>query len=145
MQHNTQVPVGKHNNRQHASPHHEVATDVKQMPIRPIIVIKQLSSFLCVIYIRPQQNIVNGVVTCFGGFPVIMGDILMTLCSSVLSLKHCLYHNLAKSHRYMCAILISAESMWLAKTIAKVVLCSLKQFALPHKVITSCFECIQCS
>ena len=39
MQHNTQVPVGKHNNRQHASPHHEVATDVKQMPIRPIIII----------------------------------------------------------------------------------------------------------
>ena len=38
MQHNTQVPVGKHNNRQHAS-HHEVATDVKQMPIRPIIII----------------------------------------------------------------------------------------------------------
>ena len=30
------VPVGKHNNRQHASPHHEVATDVKQMPIRPM-------------------------------------------------------------------------------------------------------------
>ena len=39
MQHNTQVPVGKHNNRQHASPHREVATDVKQMPIRPIIII----------------------------------------------------------------------------------------------------------
>ena len=39
MQHNTQVPVGKHNNRQHASPQHEVATDVKQMPIRPIIII----------------------------------------------------------------------------------------------------------
>ena len=39
MQHNTQVPVGKHNKRQHASPHHEVATDVKQMPIRPIIII----------------------------------------------------------------------------------------------------------
>ena len=39
MQHNTQVPVGKHNDRQHASPHHEVATDVKQMPIRPIIII----------------------------------------------------------------------------------------------------------
>ena len=38
MQHNTQVPVGKHNNRQHASTHHEVATDVKQMPIRPIII-----------------------------------------------------------------------------------------------------------
>ena len=37
MQHNTQVPVGKHNIRQHASPHHEAATDVKQMPIRPII------------------------------------------------------------------------------------------------------------
>ena len=36
---NKQVPVGKHNNRQHASPHHEVATDVKQMPIRPIIII----------------------------------------------------------------------------------------------------------
>ena len=35
----TQVPVGKHNNRQHACPHHEVATDVKQMPIRPIIII----------------------------------------------------------------------------------------------------------
>ena len=35
----TSVPVGKHNNRQHASPHHEVATDVKQMPIRPIIII----------------------------------------------------------------------------------------------------------
>ena len=27
------------NNRQHASPRHEVATDVKQMPIRPIIII----------------------------------------------------------------------------------------------------------
>ena len=39
VQHNTQVPVEKHNNRQHASPHHEVATDVKQMPIRPIIII----------------------------------------------------------------------------------------------------------
>ena len=39
MQRNTQVPVGKHNDRQHASPHHEVATDVKQMPIRPIIII----------------------------------------------------------------------------------------------------------
>ena len=38
MQRNTQVPVGKHNNMQHASPHHEVATDVKQMPIRPIII-----------------------------------------------------------------------------------------------------------
>ena len=38
VQHNTQVPVGKHNNRQHASLHHEVATDVKQMPIRPIII-----------------------------------------------------------------------------------------------------------
>ena len=37
MQRNTQVPVGKHN-RQHASHHHEVATDVKQMPIRPIII-----------------------------------------------------------------------------------------------------------
>ena len=37
VQRNTQVPVGKHNNGQHASPHHEVATDVKQMPIRPII------------------------------------------------------------------------------------------------------------
>ena len=34
-----QVPVGKHDNRQHASPRHEVATDVKQMPIRPIIII----------------------------------------------------------------------------------------------------------
>ena len=34
-----EVPVGKHNNRQHASPHHEDATDVKQMPIRPIIFI----------------------------------------------------------------------------------------------------------
>ena len=42
MQRNTQVPVGKHNNRQHASPHHEVATDVKQMPIRPIIIIDWL-------------------------------------------------------------------------------------------------------
>ena len=31
------VPIGKHNNRQHAYPHHEVATDVKQMAIRPII------------------------------------------------------------------------------------------------------------
>ena len=39
MQRNTQVPVGKHNNRQHASPHHEVATYVKQMPIQPIIII----------------------------------------------------------------------------------------------------------
>ena len=39
MQRKTQVPVRKHNNRQHASPHHEVATDVKQMPIRPIIII----------------------------------------------------------------------------------------------------------
>ena len=39
MQCNTQVLVGKHNNRQHASPHHEVATDVKQMPIWPIIII----------------------------------------------------------------------------------------------------------
>ena len=39
VQHNTQVPVGKYNNRQHASPHDEVATDVKQMPIRPIIII----------------------------------------------------------------------------------------------------------
>ena len=39
VQRNTQVPVGKHNNRQYASPHHEVATDVKQMPIRPIIII----------------------------------------------------------------------------------------------------------
>ena len=29
VQRNTQVPVGKLNNRQHASPHHEVATDVK--------------------------------------------------------------------------------------------------------------------
>ena len=28
-----------HNNKQHASPYHEVATDVKQMPIRPIIII----------------------------------------------------------------------------------------------------------
>ena len=43
MQHNTQVPVGKHNDKQHASPHHGVATDVKQMPIRPIIIIKALS------------------------------------------------------------------------------------------------------
>ena len=44
VQRNTQVPVGKHNNRQHASPHHEVATDVKQMPIRPIIIIIKLST-----------------------------------------------------------------------------------------------------
>ena len=36
MQHSTQVPVGKHNKRQHASPHHEVATDEKKMPIRPL-------------------------------------------------------------------------------------------------------------
>ena len=36
---NCPIPAGKHNNRQHASPHHEVATDVKQMPIRPIIII----------------------------------------------------------------------------------------------------------
>ena len=42
MQHNTQVPVGKHNNRQHASLHHEAATDVKQMPIRPIIILSAL-------------------------------------------------------------------------------------------------------
>ena len=39
MQHNTQVPVWKQNNRQHASFHHEVVTDVKQMPIWPIIII----------------------------------------------------------------------------------------------------------
>ena len=39
------VPIGKHNDRQHASPHHEVATDVKQMPIRPIIII---------IYVTPK-------------------------------------------------------------------------------------------
>ena len=30
-----EVRVGKHNYRQHASPHHVVATDVNQMPIRP--------------------------------------------------------------------------------------------------------------
>ena len=35
-----EVPVGKHDNRQHASPHHEVATDVKQMSIRPIIMVQ---------------------------------------------------------------------------------------------------------
>ena len=39
MQRNTQVPFGKHNNRQHVSSHHEVATDVKQMPIRPIVIV----------------------------------------------------------------------------------------------------------
>ena len=39
VQRNTQVPVGKHDNRQLASPHHEVATDVKQIPIRPIIIL----------------------------------------------------------------------------------------------------------
>ena len=34
------VPIVKeHNDMQHASPHHEVATDVKQMPIRPIFII----------------------------------------------------------------------------------------------------------
>ena len=32
------------NNRQHASPHHEVATDVKQMPIRPIIITIRIRS-----------------------------------------------------------------------------------------------------
>ena len=46
MQHNTQVPVGKHNNRQHAPPYHEVATDVKQMPIRPIIIIIIIKNIL---------------------------------------------------------------------------------------------------
>ena len=39
LQRKTQVPVGKHNNWQHASPHHEVTIDVKQTPIRPIIII----------------------------------------------------------------------------------------------------------
>ena len=39
MQRCTQVPAGKHNNRQHASPYYEVAIDVKQMPIRTIIII----------------------------------------------------------------------------------------------------------
>ena len=32
-------PVGKHYDRQYSSPHHEVATDVKRMPIWPIIII----------------------------------------------------------------------------------------------------------
>ena len=54
MQHNTQVPAGKHNDRQHASPHHEVATDVKQMPIRPIIFcnicVDMFSSQRCLIH-----------------------------------------------------------------------------------------------
>ena len=40
------VPVGKHNNRQHASPHHEVATHVKQMPIWPIIIIVTASNLM---------------------------------------------------------------------------------------------------
>ena len=39
VQRNTQVPIGKRNNRQHASPDHEVDTDVKQMPILPIIIL----------------------------------------------------------------------------------------------------------
>ena len=33
-------------NRQHASPHHEVATDVKHMPIRPIIIITHVTTLL---------------------------------------------------------------------------------------------------
>ena len=45
MQRKTQVPLGKHINRQHASPHHEVATDVKQMPIRPIIKLYKAYNF----------------------------------------------------------------------------------------------------
>ena len=52
MQRNTQVPVGKHNNRQHASPHHEVATDVKQMPIRPIIIL----SYYYLVHRRPCRQ-----------------------------------------------------------------------------------------
>ena len=55
MQHNTQVPVGKHNNRQHASPHHEVATDVKQMPIRPIIII----IIIIIMYMRQRSNFLH--------------------------------------------------------------------------------------
>ena len=51
MQLNTHVPIGKHNNRQHASPHHEVATDVKQMPIRPII-IKQMPIWPIIIIVN---------------------------------------------------------------------------------------------
>ena len=35
MEEHDQIFVGKHNDRQQAFPHHEVATDVKQMPIRP--------------------------------------------------------------------------------------------------------------
>ena len=35
----TVAPQRKHNDRKHASPHHEVPTDEKQIPIRPIIII----------------------------------------------------------------------------------------------------------
>ena len=59
MQHNTQVPVGKHNNRQHASPHHEVATDVKQMPIRPIIIIIQMTRWHADIWSHPSHFVVD--------------------------------------------------------------------------------------
>ena len=38
IQRNAQVPVVNNTNRQHASPHHEVATDIKQMTIRSIII-----------------------------------------------------------------------------------------------------------
>ena len=55
VQRNTEVPVGKHNNRQHASPHHEVATDVKQMPIRPIIISGDFTVIGSVY--RPEQTI----------------------------------------------------------------------------------------
>ena len=44
------------NDRQHASPHHEVATDVKQMPLRPIIIIIIIITFLIIIYKHNEGN-----------------------------------------------------------------------------------------
>ena len=66
VQHNTQVPVGKHNNRQHASPNHEVATDVKQMPIRPIIMFQiKTTRVIGIVYwcwwVLLQLSIWNGI------------------------------------------------------------------------------------
>ena len=55
MQRNIQVPVEKHDNRQQAFPHHEVVTDVKQMPIRPIIIINHVAIQVTVDCFTPHE------------------------------------------------------------------------------------------
>ena len=51
-----QVPVGKYDNRQHAFSHHEVAADVKQMHIRPIIVVVVVIVIVITVSLNTELN-----------------------------------------------------------------------------------------